>query len=45
MGRYRQTAALVNRGRVVPLELPSPYQNPYQSPVYAVGWVLEEGAR
>ena len=45
MGRYRQTAALVNQGRVVGLNLPSPYGDPYQSPVYSVGWILEEGAR
>jgi hypothetical protein len=41
MGRYRQNAALVRDGRVVPLDLPAPYQNPYQSPVYAVGWVID----
>jgi hypothetical protein len=44
MGRYRPTAALVNGGRrVVQLTLPAPYRDPYQSPVYHVGWVLEEG--
>jgi hypothetical protein len=43
MGRYRQNTALVNRGRVVPLELPSPFQDPYQSAVHAIGWVLDEG--
>ena len=43
MGRYRQHAALVNRGRVVPLELPPPYQDPYQSPVFAIGWLVDEG--
>jgi len=42
MGRYRQTAALVNEGRVVGLNLPSPYGDPYQSPVSLVGWILEE---
>jgi hypothetical protein len=45
IGRYRQSAALVNRGRVIRLELPSPYQEPYQSMPYAVGWVLEQGQR
>jgi hypothetical protein len=45
MGGYQQTAALVNRGRVVELDLPSPYRNPYQPPVYHVGWVLQEGQR
>ena len=45
MGRYRQRAALVNGGRVVALDLPAPYQDPYQSPAYAVGWVLGEWAR
>jgi hypothetical protein len=43
MGSYRQTVVLVNGGRVVPLNLPAPYRDPYQSPVYHVGWVLEEG--
>ena len=43
MGRYRQTAALVNRGRVVAIDLPSPY-DVYQSPVSSVGWILD-GAR
>ena len=43
MGSYRQTAALVNGGRVVRLTLPAPFRDPYQSPVYHVGWVLEEG--
>jgi hypothetical protein len=43
MGSYRQTAALVNGGRVVQIALPAPYRDPYQSPVYHVGWVLEEG--
>jgi hypothetical protein len=41
MGSYRQNAVLVNGGRVVPLNLPAPYRDPYQSPVYHVGWVLE----
>ena len=45
MGRYRQNAALVNRGRFVSLDLPSPYGDPYQSPIYAVGWVVGEGQR
>jgi hypothetical protein len=45
MGRYRQRAALVNGGRVVALDLPAPFQDPYQSPAYAVGWVLGEWAR
>jgi hypothetical protein len=43
MGRYRQSAALVNGGRVVQFTLPAPFRDPYQSPVYHVGWVLEEG--
>ena len=45
MGRYRQTVALVNRGRIVQVSLPSPYGDPYQSAVYAVGWLLDEGPR
>ena len=43
IGRYQATAALANRGRIIRLELPSPYEQPYQSMVYAVGWVLEGG--
>ena len=43
MNRYDQSASLVNRGRVVPIALPSPYE--YQSPVHAVGWVVDAGAR
>jgi hypothetical protein len=42
MGRYGYRAVLVNRGRTLPLSLPSPYQDPYQSPVIAVGWVVDE---
>lgn len=45
MGRYRQTAALVNQGRVVGLNLPSPYGDPYQPLVSSVGWVLDQGSR
>jgi hypothetical protein len=33
---------LVNKGRVVPLTLPVPYQNQYLSSVYAVGWLVPE---
>lgn len=45
MGRYRQSAALVNQGRIVQVNLPSPFGDPYQSAVYAVGWVIDEGMR
>jgi hypothetical protein len=41
IGRYRQSAVLVNRGRIIRIELPSPYQEPYQSMPFAVGWVTE----
>jgi hypothetical protein len=41
MGRYRQSAVLINRGRVIPIELPSPFQDPYQSQVVAVGWIVD----
>jgi hypothetical protein len=43
MRRYDQSVAIVNRGRVVPIELPVP--NEYYAPTYAVGWVLDEGQR
>ena len=45
MGRYRQTASLENNGRIIALNLPAPFADPYQSPVLAVGWVLSEGVR
>jgi hypothetical protein len=41
MRRHSSRIAIVNRGRVVPIELPTPYE--YYSPVYFVGWVLDEG--
>jgi len=40
MNRYDQTAALINRGRVVPIALPSRYQ--YYSPVTVVAWLAPE---
>jgi len=43
MNRYDQAPTLVNRGRVVPIVLPS--AAPYQAPVYSVGWLVDEGAR
>jgi len=43
--RSRQGAALVNGGRIVRVELPSPFQSPYQSVAYGVGWVLGEESR
>ena len=42
MRRYGQPAAIVNRGRVVPIEIPTP--NRYQAPEF-VGWVVDEGGR
>lgn len=44
MGRYRQTAALENNGRIVAVDMPASFGDPYQSPAFAVGWVLDEGA-
>ena len=43
MGGYRPIAVVTNRGRMVELDLPAAYRTPYQSPVYHVGWVLDEG--
>ena len=40
MSRYRRNLSLINRGRMVPLELPSPFQDPYASEVFGVGWVI-----
>jgi hypothetical protein len=43
MHRYDQDSSLVNRGRVIPIALPPPYE--HQSPVYAVGWLADGGQR
>jgi hypothetical protein len=43
MGRYDRGVSLVNRGRVVSLALPPPFE--YYSPVYALGWVDNDGQR
>jgi hypothetical protein len=43
MRRHSSRVAIMNRGRVVPIELPTPYE--YYSPVYFVAWVLDEGQR
>ena len=40
MGRYDQRVALVNRGRVVTIRLPPPYQH-YYHPVSPVGWLVD----
>jgi hypothetical protein len=40
MHRYDTEVSLVNKGRVIPIVLPAPYQNSYQSLVYAVGWLV-----
>jgi hypothetical protein len=42
MRRNGQPAAVVNRGRVVPLEIPT--ANRFQAPAF-VGWVLDGGGR
>jgi hypothetical protein len=44
MRRYGTAVSLVNRGRVVPIVLPVPYQNMYLSPLYALGWLIPETA-
>jgi hypothetical protein len=41
MSRYHRNAALVNRGRVIPVDLPSPYET--YSPIYILGWVTPDG--
>ena len=42
MRRYGQPAAIVNRGRVLPIEIPTP--NQYQAPAF-VGWLVDGGGR
>jgi hypothetical protein len=39
MNRYGAGASLVNRGRVIAINLPIPYE--YQSPATAVGWIVD----
>jgi hypothetical protein len=43
MHRYDQSVALVHKGRVVPLVMPAMYE--YQTPVYSVGWLVDERGR
>jgi hypothetical protein len=40
MRRYGSEVSLVNKGRVVPIALPPPYRNIYQSSVDALGWLV-----
>jgi hypothetical protein len=42
MRRYDSGMALVNRGRVIPLALPPPYEAQYG--VSSVGWIVDDGA-
>ena len=44
MGRYDSSATLVNRGRVVPLRLPPPYERVYGQ-VVGVGWIVDAPRR
>jgi hypothetical protein len=44
MNRYDPEASLVNRGRVIPIALPVPFQNIYSSTVYSVGWLVPESS-
>ena len=45
MYRYGSGAALVNRGRIIPIDLPGPYRNVYLSDVSSVGWLVDTGTR
>ena len=42
MHRYNSDSVLTNRGRVVQVTLPGPYQNQYVSSVSALGWLVPE---
>jgi hypothetical protein len=42
MGRYGESVALVNRGRVIPVRTSAPHS--YQSPQF-VGWLIDDGSR
>jgi hypothetical protein len=43
MNRYGPQASLVNRGRVIPISVPAPYQNVYSTRVQAIGWLVDNG--
>jgi hypothetical protein len=43
MNRYDTRLSLVNRGRVIPIDLPG--QNRYMPPVQAVAWLADDGPR
>jgi hypothetical protein len=43
MNRYGQRVSLVNRGRVVSIGLPPPYEDTYQPGVSALGWLVNDG--
>jgi hypothetical protein len=45
MHRYESQASLVNKGRLIPIVLPPPFQNNYGSFPYAVGWLVDNGPR
>ncbi|MBA2306168.1 MAG: hypothetical protein H0W08_26565 [Acidobacteria bacterium] len=42
MGRYDQSSVIVNRGRIIPIGVPTP--NQYQTPGF-LGWLLDRGER
>ena len=42
MHRYNSDSVLTNRGRVVQVTLPGPYQNQYVSSVSALAWLVPE---
>jgi hypothetical protein len=43
MHRYNSGMVLLNRGRVIPIVLPPPYDSQYYG-MTAVGWIVDEGA-
>ena len=45
MNRYGSHATLVNRGRVIPIDVPAPFRSVYASPVHPVGWLADDGHR
>ena len=42
MRRYDRGIVIVNRGRLVPIEVPTPHE--YQTPVF-LGWIVDAGGR
>jgi hypothetical protein len=45
MGRYRQRVGLEKGGRVIPIEMPAPFETSYASTIVTVGWIVDPNSR